>query len=122
GSNNENTQGGSKTNFSSYKNTQSMTVAVRLTSEHELDFFTDFIFDHFQSDFVGVSKKIDHYFEHGVIYKGQLSKSEFVLAGLRYLPDENTMLSNFLFKQFYSDYFVWASYSEGFRLPDFTQL
>jgi vitamin B12 transporter len=117
----QNLESGENTFSNSYKNLHTISLSTRLTSNHQIDVFTDFSLDHYESNYGTEFKKKDEYFEHGFIWRGQLDDNQFILAGARYLPDQNDFLKNILIKNVFPNYFIWASYSEGIRLPNFTQ-
>ncbi|MES2769443.1 MAG: TonB-dependent receptor [Bdellovibrionota bacterium] len=118
---NDNTQNAVKTNYFASKSTHSLSTDYQVSNYANLELFTDFSRDDFESLYVNASKLHDEHFEHGLILKAQISESEYLLAGLRFFPDQNESVKNILLKQDKKDYVIWASYSEGLRIPDFTQ-
>lgn len=114
--------GGSRTTSDSDKTIHTAMASFALSGNHQIDVLTDFSSDHYQTDYGSrLDKKNDH-FEHGLIWRGQFEQNSFVLAGTRFLPDQNEFLKNILVKQVFPQHFIWASYSEGIRLPSFSQL
>ncbi len=118
---NDNTQNAVKTNYFASKSTHSLSTDYQVSNYANLELFTDFSRDDFESLYVNASKLHDEHFEHGLILKAQISENEYLLAGLRFFPDQNESVKNILLKQDKKDYVIWASYSEGLRIPDFTQ-
>lgn len=114
------TQADDKNNSDKYfvtKNLHSLSTDYQILNYSNLEIFTDFSRDDFES----VQKLHDDHFEHGMIFRSQVSDQEFLLAGLRYFPDQNKTVKNILLKQDHKDYILWASYSEGLRIPDLVQ-
>lgn len=120
-SENDNIQSGNKTTYKTQKAQQSIAADYQFDSYNNIEFFTDFTSDRFKSQFVGADNLNDSRFEHGIILKSQLSDHEFLLTGVRYFPDSNEIIKNILLKQDLGSYSLWASYSEGLKIPDFTQ-
>lgn len=117
---NKNIQNSVKSNYFSSKS------LVSLSSDYQFDYanveaFTDFSRDDFDSAYVNTQKLHDEHFEHGVILKTQVSDNQYLLTGIRYFPDQNEVIKNFLLKEDKKTYTIWASYSEGLRIADFTQ-
>lgn len=117
----DNTYSGSTTNYFSSKTLHSISTDYSFSKFSNIEVFTDFSRDDFESSYVSASKLHDEHFEHGIILKSQVSDNEFLLAGLRYFPDQNEVIKNILLKQELKNYSIWASYSEGLKIPDFAQ-
>jgi hypothetical protein len=117
---NDNVQNNSKTSYVSSKTLHSLSTDYQILNYTNLELFTDFSQDQFHSSFVNTQKHDEH-FEHGLILKSQLSDNEYLLTGVRYFPDQNEVVKNILLKEDFKTYSLWASYSEGLRIPDFTQ-
>lgn len=115
----DNTESGTKTNYFTTKTLHSLGADYQVASNANLEVFTDFSRDDFDSAFVADSKMHDEHFEHGLILRTQVSDNHFLLAGLRYFPDQNETIKNILLKEDNKNYVLWASYSEGLRIPDF---
>lgn len=120
-SDNDSTYGGDSTNYFASKTLHSISADYTFSNYSNVEFFTDFSRDDFESTFVNASKLHDEHFEHGIILKSQISDNEFLLTGVRYFPDQNETIKNILLKQELKNYSLWASYSEGLRIPDFSQ-
>lgn len=120
-SENKNIQNNSKTNYFVSKTIHSLSTDYEIMNLTNLEVFTDFSRNDFDSAFINTQKLHDEHFEHGMILKSQVSDHEYLLAGLRYFPDQNNVIKNILLKQENNGYSLWASYSEGLRIPDFTQ-
>ena len=118
---NDNTQNSTKSNYFTSKTLHSLSTDYQFSEYSIVEVFTDFSRDDFESKYVNADKLHDERFEHGIILKSQISDNQYLLAGLRYFPDEKEVVKNILLKQDNKDYIVWASYSEGLRIPDFTQ-
>lgn len=118
---NDNAYGGSTTNYFTSKTIHSLSTDYTFSNYSNVEVFTDFSRDDFESSYVSASKLHDEHFEHGIILKSQISDHEFLLAGIRYFPDQNEVIKNILLKQELKNYSLWASYSEGLRIPDFSQ-
>jgi outer membrane cobalamin receptor len=118
---NNNIQNGSKSNFFVSKTLQSLSTDYQVQDYTNVEVFTDYSRDDFHSAFVNAQKVSDEHFEHGVILKSQISANQYLLTGLRYFPDQNKVTKNILLKEDDGAYTLWASYSEGLRIPDFTQ-
>ena len=116
-----NIEGGSKTRYFTSKTLHSVSTDVQILNYSNLEVFTDFSRDDFDSSYVNAKKLHDEHFEHGLVFRSQVSDREFLLAGLRYFPDQNETIKNILLKQDQKNYALWASYSEGLRIPDFAQ-
>ncbi len=121
-SSNENWESGTATLYKTRKIQGSIAADYQINAYNNIEVFTDFTNDNFRSDFVGVDNVHDSRFEHGLIFRSQVSDNEFLLAGLRYFPDSNKTVKNLLLKQEHETYSLWASYAEGLKIPDFSQL